>query len=123
MKDFFRDLVYHHSSDPEKEFKSREFRERISKIAKEEIDIYMSEITDEYQNSDEYDSYWLETSFSDKALSILKLSYHKLVVKYEDVEDFIKKVDKVLKILKNKYDLDSILHWNSVGIPPKDGSL
>lgn len=107
---FFHDVINHYGGY---EDITDEFKKEISKIIKDEIDIYMYDILDEYQseNSDnELVKLLPSIKHKDTKANII-LGYRDIFVEYKYVKDFLEKLKKVVKILKNKYNLYTTLYW------------
>lgn len=87
---FLRDMV---------EYKKPKQFDEISKELKSEIDMFMFEILDEYQTSSEDD---VISTLSDNSI---RISYKNIFVNFEDIEDFVNKYNKIIKVFKSKYGL------------------
>lgn len=97
---FFRDMIVH--------YKPKNFKE-FSKKIKEDIDMIMYHILDEYQLTSDGDSD-LEFSITRNPMNKISLRYRNIYVDYNDIDDFIKRLQKVDKILKVKYGLSTTLY-------------
>jgi hypothetical protein len=78
LREVFNDVLM---EDPSVSIRSFDFRERVASLVKDEIDVYMYDILDEYQVDNESDSKYIDYSIGDRTESLLRLVYRNIDVR------------------------------------------
>ena len=107
LREVFNDVLM---EDPSVSISSYDFRERVSRLVKDEIDVYMYDILDEYQDTDEFDSKYIEYSIGDRPESLLKLVYRNIYVSGDKMDDFLRRYDNLCRIFKVEYGLEVLCY-------------
>jgi hypothetical protein len=106
---FFRDILDHEvSNEPGVDIHSFKFRGRVASLIKKEVDSYMYDILDIYQETDIDDYRYLDYSIGDNPTSLLKLGYRNIIVNGVDMDDFLRRYEYVSMILDREFGLKAI---------------
>lgn len=107
LMDVFLDVLVEY---PSLEINSFPFRERVARLVKDEIDVYMYDILDEYQVDNDSDSKYIDYSIGDRPESLFKLVYRNIDVSGDKMDDFLRRYDNLCRIFKVEYGLEVLCY-------------
>lgn len=107
------DDVIQHYHDNDWRSMSKEDFDKASKIIKQEIDPFLFHITDEYQTTSDEDtaSIFRYARLGTFSHIVFYLRYKNILVNFDDIPNFVSKVRKMIKIIKN-FGFKIFLFWS-----------